>query len=615
MNDLEQNEMTPNGETAVKTDAAANEPAADPAAETETAELTPEEEQARIAEEYRKFGIADPSGERSIDEIADLLSTFDGTEERAAPKARAFNKRRAVVTGVIALCAVICLVVWFAVLRPTGEVAAEMIKVSDLLYPSTEEERVRGTAEAMLNHAYEDEVDAASGTDVNTGEGFGITVFRTVNTGELASVTVSNAHGSFAFENKEGTFVITGAEEYAYSKEMFAILQAVTCNPSIQMRVRTDCDDADYAEFGLSEKDNPAVVTVKTQSGVSHTLYVGSASPSEGGYYARYEGRPVVYLMNSQIGLAVFEDVRAYLSPLVTLPVGQNQYYMQDNFTIYKNGELFMRSRFLPQEERDAVTTTRVFAMTYPGLYSLSGDSYDDALLTLAALEGTAVLEYQITPEKLAAYGLDTPAYRLTYTYSDVDVTLDISEKREDGTYAVYSSVYDLITSVDGASLSFLEYDLIDFVERPIFSRNITDIRSIKIASDDVNAFFALTHYDSKDHPLDVTETVSGTEIEDITNFRNLYKDLLTVKIEESSRYTDETLPQNARKIASVEVRTVGVATIDFCFYSYPEKDLYYLYTFNGDGEFDVGKGTVMKLLNDTVKCIKGEAIDPNSRK
>lgn len=42
--------------------------------------------------------------------------------------------------------------------------------------------------------------------------------------------------------------------------------------------------------------------------------------------------------------------------------------------------------------------------------------------------------------------------------------------------------------------MKFLDWDLIDFIDRSIYSRNIAEIAQIDVQSDTVNASFALTH-------------------------------------------------------------------------------------------------------------------------
>lgn len=590
-------------------------------AQTEETVPSAEDEQAKIAEEYRKYGIADPSGERSIDEIADLLSTFEQTEGSApAPKAKRFNRRRAVISAVIGGAAVLCLVLYFTVLRPifVQETPTQTVKVSEVLYPSTEEERAKGTAEAIYQRDFDDVLTLTDEMNPETGEGLGIMIFRPVDWAELQSVEVSNETGTFAFDSdKKGSFVLRGAEDYEVGTELFSILQTTVCNPTIQMRVRTDCTEQDYAEFGLSEKDDVIRYTVTTLAGVSHTVTLGKMSPSEGGYYARYEGRPVVYLLGSVMKITLTQDEKQFLTPLASPKVGVSAYSKQEELTLYRNGEKLMSAKLVDPDKRDTVTTTRMFTMTYPANQPLSSSTFDtDLLQTLSTLEPTAVLDYKLTEERLADWGLNPAPFAISYTLEGVEVDLLVSDLREDGTYAVYSNVFDMVTQVPADTFKFVDYDLIDYVERPIFSRMITDIRSIAIKGDGIDTRFELTHHSGdKNNPLEVMEAVSGTVIEDIPNFRNLYKDLLSVKIEAESPYNEKTLPDTSATYCSVEVRTAGGAVIRFAFHTYPEKDLSLLYTFNDEGSFDVGRGTVEKLLNDTVKCLNGEKIDPDGRK
>ena len=130
-----------------------------------------------------------------------------------------------------------------------------------------------------------------------------------------------------------------------------------------------------------------------------------------------------------------------------------------------------------------------------------------------------------------------------------------------------------------------------------------------------VSADFALSHgKDSKGAAtLSVLDRVSDTQIASIPDFRNLYKVLLTISIEDYAPYTESTLPQSAELLGTVTVQTNGGGVLRYQFFAYSGRRC--LYTINGKGEFYVPRDRVEKLLRDTATLLAGGAVDSDIRK
>ena len=101
--------------------------------------------------------------------------------------------------------------------------------------------------------------------------------------------------------------------------------------------------------------------------------------------------------------------------------------------------------------------------------------------------------------------------------------------------------------------------------------------------------------------------------IESIPDFRNLYKVLLTISIEDYAPYTEQTLPDNAPLLGTVTLTTVGGGTLRYQFFAYSGRRC--LYTINGKGEFYVPRDRVEKLLRDTTTLLQGGSVDADVRK
>ena len=557
------------------------------------------EEEALIAEQYRQMGLQAPGQEeKSIDALAQQLSTFSKTEDEPPKKplrGKSAKKTVWLTLGLLLLAAVGTLL-YFLVIRPALQ-KEEQAELPELIAASKEDTQ-NGKAETLSGQT--------------------LLLYRQMDSKKIASVAIENESGSYLIRRNDANtaYVLDAYPNIALNQQTVAYLLSITSVPITQSRVSTDLSDT--AQYGL---DTPAAVyTVTTTDGISHTVYVGDPSPSAAGYYVRYEDREAVYLMSSVLGQTVLAKMTDFVSAYVTVPVSESEYYLQDNFCLYHGDELLMRVRFLPENERQGLASTRIFEMEYPADYNLSMDNYDRAVLcTLGSLTGTEVLALDLSDETLAKYGLDHPAYTVTYTYEGTDIKLYFSEQQEDGSYLCASGPYQTVVRVDGTSLKFLSWDLIEFIDRPIFGRRITDVVSVAIDGTvdgaPVSADFALSHgKDSKGAAtLSVLDRISDTQIASIPDFRNLYKVLLTVSIEDYAPYTESSLPQSAELLGTVTVQTNGGGVLRYQFFAYSGRRC--LYTINGKGEFYVPRDRVEKLLRDTATLLAGGAVDSDIRK
>ena len=572
----------------------------EPAAQTpQPAAPDAAEEEALIAEQYRQMGLQAPGQEeKSMDALAQQLSTFAKTEEQVPkkPVGRKSSKKTVWLALGLLLLAAVGTLLYFSVIRPALQ-KEEQTELPELIAASNEDTE-NGKAETLSGQT--------------------LLLYRQMDSKEIASVAIENESGSYLIRRNDANtaYILDAYPNITLNQQTVAYLLSITSVPITQSRVSTDLSDT--AQYGL---DTPAAVyTVTTTGGVSHTVYVGDPSPSAAGYYVRYEDREAVYLMSSVLGQTVLAKMTDFVSAYVTVPVSESEYYLQDNFCLYHGDELLMRVRFLPENERQGLASTRIFEMEYPADYNLSMDNYDRAVLcTLGSLTGTEVLALDLSDETLAKYGLDHPAYTVTYTYEGTDIKLYFSEQQEDGSYLCASGPYQTVVRVDGTSLKFLSWDLIEFIDRPIFGRRITDVVSVAIDGTvdgaPVSADFALSHgKDSKGAAtLSVLDRVSDTQIASIPDFRNLYKVLLTVSIEDYAPYTEGTLPQSAELLGTVTVQTNGGGVLRYQFFAYSGRRC--LYTINGKGEFYVPRDRVEKLLRDTATLLAGGAVDSDIRK
>ena len=605
------------GEPENETKAAENTSSVEP-------ELTEEERQ--LQEDYRRFGI-EGGDEESMDSIADVLSTFQSDEEdtgekkpEKAGKRSDISKKQRLIP-ILAVCAVIGLILYYAVLKPMLESITEK-EIPPINTWLTEQM----TSGAISEIEYNDLLN--KGKCEVLGSQNRILMFNHTEKANIQSVEVHNTHGTYTFyRDASDNFVIKDAETASYDKEMLSSLVVSSGYTLSMTRVSENCED--LSEYGLSKEDNPSYYTLTTTQGVTHTVYIGKAIPTGAGFYCSYEDRPAVYVLDSTLASTLLADIRDLMTAILTYPVATTTYYTITNFDMTKNGENFLHVDYLTDAERIQTASTSVWRMVYPeGGYTPSSTNYDAMLQTFTNFTGNRVMEFnvlgdmaseELTDEQIAIfekYDLTAPETTVSFDYTDPNAGYTVtnmvwfSSMTEEGQYYVYSWLFDIISVIDAASYPWLSYDIIDFIDRPVFQMNINNVAKIEISGGELNegkmsADFRLA---GDGQELVVTEDRTGTVV-DTQNFRQLYKTMLSIEIED---YTEDDSTDEAKCIATMRITTESDIVTEYKFYAYATRRCFM--TVNGEGEFYVNRDMAAKLISDAKKVIAGITVNSDSR-
>ena len=598
------------------------------AAEAETASVEPEltEEERQLQEDYRRFGI-EGEDEVSMDSIADVLSTFqDDAEEEGEKKPEKANKRSDIskkqrLIPILAVCAVIGLILYYAVLKPMLESITEK-EIPPINTWLTEQM----TSGAISEIEYNDLLN--KGKCEVLGSQNRILMFNHTEKANIQSVEVHNTHGTYTFyRDASDNFVIRDAENASYDKEMLSSLVVSSGYTLSMTRVSENCED--LSEYGLSKEDNPSYYTLTTTQGVTHTVYIGKPIPTGAGFYCSYEDRPAVYVLDATLASTLLADIRDLMTAILTYPVASTTYYTITNFDMTKNGENFLHVDYLTDAERIQTASTSVWRMVYPeGGYTPSSTNYDAMLQTFTNFTGNRVMEFnvlgdmaseELTDEQIAIfekYDLTAPETTVSFDYTDPNAGYTVtnmvwfSSMTEEGQYYVYSWLFDIISVIDAASNPWLSYDIIDFIDRPVFQMNINNVAKIEISGGELNeekmsADFRLA---GDGQELVVTEDRTGTVV-DTQNFRQLYKTMLSIEIED---YTEDDSTDEAKCIATMRITTESDIVTEYKFYAYATRRCFM--TVNGEGEFYVNRDMAAKLISDAKKVIAGITVNSDSR-
>ena len=434
-----------------------------------------------------------------------------------------------------------------------------------------------------------------------------VMLFEKEERSNIQSIDVHNSTGEWGFyyDDKDESFYVTGYPEAPYDKEKISSL-FVSCGYTLSMtRVTEDCED--MSEFGLADSDNPAYYTLTTRDGKTHTVYIGSKIPTGAGYYVRYKGRNAVYVLDSTIGDTVLQPLENMITPMLALPMNTNDYFTIKNFAVMKGDEITVLITYLDEEEKAAEAAMGSYKMLAPANYTVNDSNYSVALEQLTNFQGTSTLAYDPTEEELKEYGLLEPAFSVYYEYQGVQQTIVFSEMNENGNYYAYSLLFNLITEVDGHSMEWIDWDLIKWVDEPIFMMNINDVRTITVDSETATRVFDL---EAEAQKIVVTERYTGVKPE-VKNFRQFYKTLLSVYMQDYVGMTEEeiaALDDSKDLYMTLTIETRAGITHVYKVYPYSTRRAYY--TVDGKGEFYILRDMATKIITDAEKVMTNEVID-----
>ncbi len=500
-------------------------------------------------------------------------------------KRRKKNVRKKQRTAIVILAAVIlaALPLYFFVLKPiierVEEESGEEIELLD------GEVRLTGNRILMYEH-YERE--------------------------DIEKIDIRNEYGEFSFyyDSEYGEFFVAQHPNAPYNTELFASLIVSTGYTLVEERVHEDCED--MSEYGLDASQSLASFTLTTRAGKSYTVYIGNMTASGVGYYARVEGRNAVYVISADIGTTVLVPLESLITPQLTLPLEANAYYMIENFAIMDGEEARVFITRLSEDEQEAAAMTTVYAMLAPGNYSVHTGNYTTVLQQLGDFSGSRTVKLAPDEATLDEYGLLEPAHAVYFTYDGMEQMVVFSERSEDGTYYAYSVLFGLVAEVRAENAAWIEWDLIKWVDFPIFLMNINDVKTVTVESENATRVFDL---DAVEKALDVTERISGFK-PDAENFREFYKVLLSNYVQGyvSDDLTDAEVAElvAGEPYLTLTVETRADKTTVYKYYPYSTRRAYY--TVNGEGIFYALRDMVTKIVTDCENVMTDTPIDASAK-
>lgn len=503
-------------------------------------------------------------------------------------------KKRLITTCVLAVLATMLAIVYGVFLLPEPETVAETTETTEL---------VAGEVAGTMGR---------------------VQMFDYIKSDAVDSLYVKNEHGEYRIIRKDGNLVIDGHEELLLDQEK--LIQMIVNAGYTLSTFNAKVTEADFVKYGLGEGNYKAYFVLRSTAGKRYTVYIGDRALDGKGYYARFEGRDAIYILDSTIERDLLGKVEYLVRPLLAYPSQMNSYYLVQNFVLARGEEIFLAATYLNPEQRSELAAMSVHQLMHPGAY-YAGEYYDDVLTLFCDFQGTETVALDVSDETLARFGLDKPAYSLYFENTTLDDNgnpngiipnqLFFSEKQQDenGAYFYYvaSPLFNIVARVEAILLDFLTWDLDRWVSSNIYQVNIMNVSSLRFAGKDIDVTFLLRGEDNKN--LTVTEKETGHSPE-IQNFRQLWKVLLSITHDGAIDLPDEEIASlvadesNLLLTLTVTTRTGNVR--EYKFYPYTDRRVYY--TVGGEGEFYLSNTLLYKAIEDAKRVMRDEAVDSESR-
>ena len=394
-----------------------------------------------------------------------------------------------------------------------------------------------------------------------------------------------------------------------------------------------DIDDGneileDMEQFGFNDENAYFIVTKTDDSW--YKIIIGDMIPTAGGYYVMYEDenglREAIYIIDRTTYGTVLSNRYAILAPVICRPMNTiTETIYIDNFRFYSGRELIVDiyNAEIPEDSNMLVNRQMRYPVLYDVAYEVS-DNYNNILTAiLSNLQGERVVhafgidDEEFDEEILEKHGMFDYSCRITFDFIDPnnpqnsrDYYLLFSQINEDGNYYVYSDDFRTIIEISADEVPFAVWDdVLKFIDRAIFMRNIDEVESITVKSPGQSDILFTLEGLGRDLIVKGGEAGGDLNIIDTQNFRQFYKVILTVDLWE---YEEDT-SYDAEPFCELIINMRKGDTHEYKFYFVPTATRRSFFTHNGGGQFYVMRDMVLKLMNDAVLALNDEPIDSDA--
>lgn len=343
-----------------------------------------------------------------------------------------------------------------------------------------------------------------------------------VKSAVLHSMHVTNASGSYTITFSGGTYTVDALQEAPSNQS--AIQTKVNDVLGLKATTLIQKNASDLSAFGLASP--AATIDVSTSDGTTTTVKIGSKAPSGGGVYVLKPGTNDVYLSSTMMNDDFTQSALQYASTTVS------SLSTSANLSAYTFGGTARSTPFTVNVKQAASSgsssssgVSYTYAVAQPFAYDANSTNIGKITTALQALSATSVASVDVSTDSLAKYGLQNPAYTLTYTVDGQNTTLSFGNAdASSNTVYVMISGKKAIYQVDTSSAAvFYNYQLADVLSTSLLTDTIDTVKSLTIQSGSETHTFNLSGSGDK-----LAVQANGKTLK-TDNFRNYYQTLLSI--------------------------------------------------------------------------------------
>lgn len=404
----------------------------------------------------------------------------------------------------------------------------------------------------------------------------------------------SNDIQSMHVQNKSGSYTITrtGTDTYSIDALKEAPLNLTNLKTrlsavaGLSATLEVAKNVTDLSAYGL---DNPsATIGITTAAGKSYTIKIGNETPTSSGYYVLKPGTSDVYVSTSFSDYQFTGAATDYASTTVAaVSTSANiTRYVLGGTARSKPITIDVTAETSSAGSTASASTTYSYAVTQPLKYDANDTNAGKITTGIQALSATEVADVDVSASTLAKYGLQNPAYTLTYTVDGKDTTISFGNVTTNETVYVMISGKAAVYLVNTTAVEFYNYQLSDILSTLVYHHAIDDLKTMTVEADGKSHTYT---FSGSSDDLVVKE---GDKKLSATNFTNFYQNVISVT---SAGTADAPAAgtQSALTFTYTYRDSSGKDTVTFL----PMGNDQYFAEVNGEGACYVAKSQISSLM------------------
>ena len=364
---------------------------------------------------------------------------------------------------------------------------------------------------------------------------------------------------SVNIQNQKDTYTIVTLEDTSMAVECYkdlipdSVAINALCESLTRLTALTETTAMEQDEaYGLQTP--AATVTVTYHDGTSATVLIGDRSKGTDGYYCRVQGETALYIIDAAIAESFFKDGMQFIGKMIIAPPSVNK-DDKDGQPQLLNLWLTGTCREKPIEiitDVDAKYPGMTYVSTYvlraPYLRAVDSDYFTTVTPNMTYLTAAGVAAVHPTVEQLESFGLADPYSVAAFTLSVVSTTgadnggtktshyndrehmVLLGNKDENGHYYALVDQYDIIYTLDPATVPWAEMQYEDVVNKLLFMKAITSVDSVSVTDNGACETFALAHYPDKEKRDEQMVVKADGKVYGTAEFRVLYQLMIGIK-------------------------------------------------------------------------------------